>query len=642
MKNITNLIIALLAILFTVTSCKKDIGLQSIFFLPSTFATEAQLTYQLIGAYNPLQTDQLYGQGLWGYLEAGADETFRTGSNASTILTEIYRIDASEANVGTFWRQCYEGIERCNVIVSVSPGVSMDSTKRNNIVGQARFLRAYYYYLLVTRFGGLDGVPLKLQLTTDMGTDFNIARTPSKSVYDYIIREMTSADSLVTPINAPQSWQSRSATTSIVSQSAVRAILTRVCLSAAGNPVNDNSKYQLALIWAQKLINSNLHTLNAAPHPLYNTTPAYARLFINNVQNDTSAVTTTSEGIWDAAFLSKSNTSGTYTGTGYLVTQNLGYLMGITNPTSANGSCTGVYRVFPRLYNLYATGDLRRDWNAAPYLFDATNNKYQYITIVVKPATQTPAYNGTPAVFSVAITPAGGIAAINVVSGGSGYIAKQTTITLSGASVATGTGLSFTIDNTGINNSIKSITVLAAGSGYVTPFDRPAAKWRREYELNVPPVRGNQTSTNFPIIRFADVLLMAAEADLQVNGGTPSATAVEYFNQVRRRAFGYSPTAKVAGFDKTTFVLQDIMDERSRELCFEGIRRQDLIRWGVMTTAMQNISTDAHANAPSSLLTSACMAADNFLTYPGKYVLLPIPSTAEIAYNSLISQNPGW
>jgi len=116
------------------------------------------------------------------------------------------------------------------------------------MVGQAKFLRAYYYYLLVTRFGD---VPLKLQLSTDMGTNFNIPRSSVKEVYDYIIKEMTAAEAMVPAINSPQSWQSAAPTTSVVSKSAIQAILARVCLTAAGNPLNDNSKYALALSWAQ-------------------------------------------------------------------------------------------------------------------------------------------------------------------------------------------------------------------------------------------------------------------------------------------------------------------------------------------------------------------------------------------------------
>ena len=84
------------------------------------------------------------------------------------------------------------------------------------------------------------------------------------------------------------------------------------------------------------------------------------------------------------------------------------------------------------------------------------------------------------------------------------------------------------------------------------------------------------------------------------------------------------------------------MDERSRELCFEGVRRIDLIRWGTITNAMQGIVADVAANAPSSYAVSASLPASNFLVYPAKFSLFPIPSTFEIAQNSAATQNIGW
>lgn len=640
MKNILKYIVVIFGISYGMTSCKKDISLQPLFFQPVTYATEAQLVYQLSAVYDPLITDQFYAQGLWGYLEGGADESFRTGTTATTIFTELYNINSTEANVSTFWRSCYQGIERANILLDAAPRVTMDSSKRSNIVGQTKFLRAYYYYLLVTRFGGVEGVALKNQLSTDVGTNFNIARTSSAKMYDFIISEMTTADSMLLPINTPQSWQSSAPTASVVSQSAVRAILTRVCLSAAGNPINDKSKNQLALKWAQKLINSNLHLLNATAKVAG--TPAYARLFINNVQNNMNDPIIT-ENIWDAAFLSKSNTSGTYANTGYLVSQVLGSVMGIYCPdataTSIIGYGSGTYRVHNKLYNLYKSGDLRRDWAIAPYVYKVNGSTTKYYTLTVNITG-----SGTGASATAYTDASGTITSVVVDNPGTGYTTAPT-ISFTGYNTNTTTttvGSGATATATVSGGKITAINVTAAGTGYPTVYERCVGKWRREYEVNLPPVRNqNNTSTNFPIVRYADVLLMAAEADLNVNGA-PTATAVEYFNQIRRRAFGYPPSTPVPGFDVTTFTMQDIMDERSRELCFEGVRRFDLIRWGTITTAMQNIVTDVSTNAPTSYIISASLPANNFLQIPSKYVLFPIPSATEIAYNNLMTQNTGW
>ena len=69
------------------------------------------------------------------------------------------------------------------------------------------------------------------------------------------------------------------------------------------------------------------------------------------------------------------------------------------------------------------------------------------------------------------------------------------------------------------------------------------------------------------------MLLIYAEAS--VRGGADKAKGVEYFNRVRQRA----------GVDtKSSLTLQDIIDERGRELYWEGHRRTDLIRFGLFTT----------------------------------------------------------
>ena len=62
-------------------------------------------------------------------------------------------------------------------------------------------------------------------------------------------------------------------------------------------------------------------------------------------------------------------------------------------------------------------------------------------------------------------------------------------------------------------------------------------KFRREYEVVMPKSK-NYSPENFPVLRYADILLMQAEAENELNG--PTQTAIKAINQVRRRAFGYS------------------------------------------------------------------------------------------------------
>ncbi len=86
--------------------------------------------------------------------------------------------------------------------------------------------------------------------------------------------------------------------------------------------------------------------------------------------------------------------------------------------------------------------------------------------------------------------------------------------------------------------------------------------------------------TDFPVFRLADAYLVYAEASLRGGGGS-RATALGYINALRDRAYG-NPSGQIADAQLTTAF---ILDERARELFWEGTRRTDLIRYGQFSTA---------------------------------------------------------
>ncbi len=134
-------------------------------------------------------------------------------------------------------------------------------------------------------------------------------------------------------------------------------------------------------------------------------------------------------------------------------------------------------------------------------------------------------------------------------------------------------------------------------------------------------------STNWRFMRYAEVLLLAAEANLE----TDNAKSLRYINQVRQRA---------QLSDLTAVTLNDIKQERRFELCFEGTRFIDLVRWGDAATVLANqgkevmcLNMDGSTSVEYSTPTAGFVA--------GKHDRLPIPAT-EILLNSNINQNPGW
>jgi hypothetical protein len=143
------------------------------------------------------------------------------------------------------------------------------------------------------------------------------------------------------------------------------------------------------------------------------------------------------------------------------------------------------------------------------------------------------------------------------------------------------------------------------------------------------------------MLRYADVLLMFAEAENQVNG--PTQAAYDAINMVRRRGFGKpvdlpDPVADLtAGLAQIDF-FEAVQKERFRELSYEGIRKHDLLRWGNYVFTMQQMVAEYQANMPSTLSPAAIGQASRITS---KSVLFPIPNS-EIAVNPNISQNPGW
>ncbi len=113
-------------------------------------------------------------------------------------------------------------------------------------------------------------------------------------------------------------------------------------------------------------------------------------------------------------------------------------------------------------------------------------------------------------------------------------------------------------------------------------------KYRRDWVTNPRPSPTDATQylgLKWQILRYADVLLMFAEAENEING--PTSAAYNAINMVRRRGFGKAittPDAVVdlpAGLNKGDFFTR-VVNERSYELGGEGVRKYDLIRWNLL------------------------------------------------------------
>jgi hypothetical protein len=117
----------------------------------------------------------------------------------------------------------------------------------------------------------------------------------------------------------------------------------------------------------------------------------------------------------------------------------------------------------------------------------------------------------------------------------------------------------------GIDRELSISTPTEFTSGY------SVGKFRNTYAGGGSPHNSQFIDTDFFLMRSAEAYLIAAEADARLNGGTTSSTGANYINALRERAH-------TSTFN--SYTTEQILDERSRELYFEGFRRTDLIRYG--------------------------------------------------------------
>jgi hypothetical protein len=153
-------------------------------------------------------------------------------------------------------------------------------------------------------------------------------------------------------------------------------------------------------------------------------------------------------------------------------------------------------------------------------------------------------------------------------------------------------------------------------------------------KYNHPHTIAGRTDDNWPVMRYADVLLMLAEAINEVSG---PATAEQYLNKVRVRA----GLAAITGLDKAGFRTA-VLKERRIELAFENQRWFDLKR--TMTPAELVAFMNAHgAREKASPTVDRGGVPFNALdyVYTENEVLLPIPAP-QILINAKLTQNQGY
>jgi hypothetical protein len=186
--------------LLVAAGCSKSIDKTPISTITASnfYKTASDAEAGLTGAYNALY-QQYY---IWDYMtngDAQSDNCYAGGNNADNFAIDNFSLNALNGNVTRDWQGLYDGVVAANAVIDNVPGITAQAwsgnTRKQQIIGEAKFLRALHYFNLVTTYGK---VPLVIT-NTGTGDALYPSRAAVADVYAQIERDLLAADSALLP-----------------------------------------------------------------------------------------------------------------------------------------------------------------------------------------------------------------------------------------------------------------------------------------------------------------------------------------------------------------------------------------------------------------------------------------------------------
>ncbi|WP_158988842.1 RagB/SusD family nutrient uptake outer membrane protein [Mucilaginibacter sp. L196] len=545
-RHTINMVLLAGIVAFSITSCKKNLILspnnevtsQQVFSTPLGYTQAMAKVYgafALTGNEGPAGSPDIQGvdegtsdffREFWNCEELPTDEAVITYTDPGVQPLHSMSWDATNAiSQGLYYRSLYQ-ITLCNNFLQQSTPAMVakrgitgaDATNIAYYAAEARFLRAYQYWVMMDVFGN---PPFATDATT-IGSTIPPQIT-RKNLYAYIVSELKAIDPLMVKPN--QNLYGRA------DEAAVWALLARVYLNAA--VYTGTADYADAATYASKVIGTSNYGL------------------ISNFQNlmlADDSLNTVSGGGKISEFILTINYNGTksetYGGSQYLTHAPVGGsmppdLFGISGGYDGSRTTSNIISLFP--------APATTDGSQFPSNGNADSRAQFW-------------YPGQSATINNVLTFTDGIA-----------VTKFRNVTSTGAQ--------------GSSNTYSDV--------------------------------------DLPLFRVPEMYLIYAEAALNGAAGTDQGTALNYVNLIRERAYGGHAGDIVAA----QLTLQFILDERARELFWEGFRRTDLIRYGLFTS--------------STYLWPFKGGVANGTGVASYRNLFPLPAT-DLAANPNLKQNPGY
>ncbi|RFZ85074.1 RagB/SusD family nutrient uptake outer membrane protein [Mucilaginibacter terrenus] len=541
--NINKICVALL--LLSATACKKlDLAPTDAFTDGNYWTTTEKANTVLNRAYQ-----QISNSGYFFSQEAMSDNAYNgRGDNNGVASLAAGTYDASLGRFKQEWRDHYSGIKTCNIFLeNVDKVTSMDAGLKARMKAEARFVRAWHYFILETFWGDVPLVEKDLSIEDAKV----ISRAPKADVVAFILKELDEAAAAL-PVNTALAEGDRGRAT----KGAAIALKARVLL-------NDN-RWSDVVTECEKLIGNNTN----GTYALFN---SYEGLFLP--QNEYN-----SEVMFDLQYIPPSAGNRSYSDFRDMAPISVGGRLNAIAPTQElvdsylmlNGKKPGESGSGYDENNPYVNRDPRLTNTVVYHLYKWKNRDNSLKTIYTKPNT-----DPDPSHFDE-YSPGG----------------------------------------------------TSSPTGYYT----------RKYFDPTSNVADFGSGLNLILIRYADVLLMYAEAKNELNqmdAGVWDRT----MKAIRTRA-GFTDAAAVNFPAANQAELRStIRNERRVEFAMEGLRIFDIRRWKIAENVLNGWAHGAKFG-PAGIDNGYIRA--NLRTFDaGKNYLWPVPRD-ERAINPNLSQNPGW
>ncbi|WP_437921240.1 RagB/SusD family nutrient uptake outer membrane protein [Sphingobacterium sp. LRF_L2] len=512
--------IALLGLGLGLQSCSKsftDLTPEGTVTDANYWQTESDATYAANGLYEHFNDDSMFGRGLFWYINA-SDDMVTGRTDAGSAAVRNFTATGSESRVNSMYKKFYQIIQRANTIISKVPSMEISESVKQQVLGEAYFMRGYAYFYLSQYYGDQRaGVPIVTEENM-LETTFERPAHVSEN-FEQIVSDLLKAAEML-----PLLTSYGSADLGRANKDAAYAYLAKTNLQWARYDVSK---------WADVATYCDMVSNSGSGRKLIDTDDPeedFASVFYieNNYSSEYifSVVSNKVQGCILPAVLFENTGYGLYNGWGYF------------HPTL-------------ELYNSFEDGDYRK--KATILEFDDTFTLF-------------------------------------------------------------GSDRQYYSSNSQTGFQFKK---------YMQPFRTPATD-----HLN-PNGDYPTSDLNVPLVRYADILLMKAEA--QIMQGQSGDVEI---NLVRNRA----GLASIQGATMT-----DLKRERRSEFAAEYTdRHSDLVRWGDAQAAYAKPATGRQhtikTDPTSSYTVVQVWAARNF--DPTIHHVWPIPP-ADVS-NAGIAQNEGW